>query len=68
MNNYKSAKGMRGVFLQTQSETIFRVYNKDGFVDYNVNLDDMQIIIDDDDAFVYNDEYIDYSKETLGND
>ena len=67
MNNYKSTKGLRGILLINGEDTVFRVYDKNkNFKDYEIFLSDIEITINDEDAFLYNDEYIDYSKETLG--
>ncbi|RYZ89216.1 MAG: hypothetical protein EOP06_09660 [Proteobacteria bacterium] len=65
----KSAKGLVGFLL---GDDTFRVYDKDDrskFTDYTIRHNDLQVVIEDDDAFIYekNSEHvIDYSQKTLG--
>jgi hypothetical protein len=67
----KSAKGLRGHLLPMfDGSYCFRVYDKDhNFVDYIVCHSDLTVIIDDDDAVLYDDEFstrLDHSPATLG--
>ncbi len=73
MRQLRSAKGMRGTLLSAgDGVLIFRQYDKDHkFTDYYIRNMDMNITIEDDDAFVKIDDdleeyYIDYSNRTLG--
>lgn len=67
------ANGLRGQLLYSFEGTyVFRIYDKDyNFKDYNLQHSDLSVIIDDEDAFLY--EHIDggigkldHSPETLG--
>lgn len=66
---YIKAKGLKGFLI---SDNIFRVHdekNRTEFKDYTIVHNDLEIMILDDDAFIYEndqEEIIDYSKETLG--
>ena len=67
----KSAKGLRGHIIDCFDGTYyFRVYDADkNFVDYPLRHCDLTVIIDDDDAFLYEDEFsvrLDHSPATLG--
>jgi hypothetical protein len=67
----KPAKGMCGHLIYSgNGDYYFRVYDKDhNFVDYAVRHSDLTVIIDDDDAVLYNDEIgarLDHSPATLG--
>jgi hypothetical protein len=76
----KSAKGLRGILLTVglNDRVVFRVYEAGGgffgaptFTDYDIVHPDMAVIIDDDDAFLYNkdgEHYIDMSPQSLGLD
>lgn len=71
MSNAKPAKGIRGCIIDSFNGTrYFRVYNDDHtFVDYAIHHNDLTVIIDDDDAVLYDEEFstrIDYSPQTLG--
>jgi hypothetical protein len=67
----KPAKGLRGHLIYSgNGDYYFRVYDKDhNFVDYVVRHSDLTVIIDDDDATLYEDEFstiLDHSPATLG--
>ena len=69
----KPANGTIGYLIRvaTEQEYVFRVYNEDksDFVDYDILHYDMQIQIQDSDAYFYQNvvgDYIDHSPETLG--
>jgi hypothetical protein len=67
----KPAKGLRGHLIYSgDGDYYFRVYDKDhNFVDYVVRHSDLTVIIDDDDATLYEDEFstiLDHSPATLG--
>lgn len=67
----KSAKGLRGHIIDSFDGTYyFRVYDKDhNFTDYDLRHCDLTVIIDDEDAYLYEDELgarLDHSLETLG--
>lgn len=66
MKSYKSAKGLKGILLGSNTFRVYDKTNPEGFRDYDLVTCNMSITITDDDAFIYNDEYIDFSKETLG--
>jgi hypothetical protein len=71
MSKSRPAKGLRGQIIDTFDGTYyFRVYDKDyNFVDYELRHCDLGVIIDDDDAFLYEDEFgtkLDHSPNTLG--
>ena len=70
MNKIISANKTKGSLLITNDEVIFRVYNKDkSFIDYNIFHNDLQIVIEDFDAYFYSDgenNILDHSPETLG--
>lgn len=72
MKSYKPANKLTGYIIRSlDGSPLFRVYDKkypEGFVDYELHHNDIKVTLEDEDAFVYNDEYIDYSKETLGNE
>ena len=70
-NQPKSAKGLRGHIIDSFDGTYyFRVYDADhNFVDYDLHHCDLTVIVDDDDAFLYDDESstrLDHSPMTLG--
>lgn len=67
----KSANGIKGQLIRSFDGTYyFRVYNKDhNFEDYALMHTDLSIVIDDEDAFLYDDEFstrLDHSPATLG--
>ena len=67
----RPAKGVRGCIIDSfDGSYYFRVYNPDHtFVDYQLRHHDLMVIIDDDDAVLYDDEnstLLDYSPQTLG--
>jgi hypothetical protein len=67
----RPAKGLRGhLIYSSDGDYYFRVYDKDhNFVDYAVRHSDLTVIIDDDDATLYEDEFstrLDHSPATLG--
>ena len=71
MTTAKSAKGVRGHIIDSfDGAYYFRVYDADhNFVDYDLRHCDLTVIIDDDDAFLYDDEFstrLDHSPGTLG--
>jgi len=66
------AKGIKGIIIGGLDGTYyFRVYDADcNFVDYDLIHSDLQVIIDDEDAVLYDDVHgqrLDHSPETLGN-
>lgn len=65
---YESAKSKKGtIIFDSDGYATFRVYTGDGkFTDYNIKNHDLEVTIADDDCYIYNDKYLDYSKETLG--
>ncbi len=70
-NQMKSARGVKGCIIDSfDGNYHFRVYNADHtFADYVLRHCDLQVIIDDDDAVLYDDELgqrLDHSPETLG--
>jgi hypothetical protein len=67
----RSAKGLRGHIIDSfDGNYWFRVYDADhNFTDYDLRHCDLAVIIDDDDAFLYEDEFsasLDHAPETLG--
>ena len=67
----KSAKGLRGHLIdQFDGTYCFRVYDADhNFTDYELRHCDMTVIIDDEDACLYDDEHgtrLDHAPATLG--
>jgi len=71
MNNIKSANEVSGVLLPVGRTWVFRVYHNDGeFTDYDIYHSDLQITINDEDAYFYKREngesYLDHSPQTLG--
>jgi len=67
----KPARGVKGCIIDSfDGNYYFRVYNADHtFVDYHLRHCDLQVIIDDDDAVLYDDELgqrLDHSPATLG--
>jgi hypothetical protein len=67
----RSANGVRGHLLSLADGTmVFRVYDAvHNFVDYNIHHSDLTVVIDDEDAYFYRDEYsdvLDHAPETLG--
>jgi hypothetical protein len=64
-------KGVSGVLLISGGDVTFRVYDqndKTKFKDYDIASHDLSVTITDDDCYLYNGNYLDYSKETLGHD
>jgi len=71
MSEPKSANGVTGVLLPIGRTWVFRVYHDDGeFTDYDIFHSDLQVIINDADAYFYEREdgelYLDHSPQTLG--
>jgi hypothetical protein len=71
MNNPKSANGITGVLLPVERTWVFRVYHDNGeFTDYDIYHSDLQVTINDADAYFYEREkgelYLDHSPQTLG--
>jgi len=69
----KSAKGLRGHIIDSFDGTYyFRMYDKDhNFTDYDLRHCDLTVVIDDDDAFLYENEFsatLDHAPATLGKD
>ncbi len=67
----QSANGVRGHLLNLMDGTVvFRVYDAEhNFVDYDLHHSDLTVIIDDEDAFFYQDKLtakLDHSPATLG--
>jgi hypothetical protein len=67
----KSANGVEGHLIYTaMGKYMFRVYDKDhNFIDYDLAHSDLCVIINDADAFLYQDgdrNVLDHSPETLG--
>ncbi len=70
----QSANGLRGILISANGETAFRVYtseDKSQFTDYSLAHSDLEVLIQDEDAFVYEydgdrDQAIDHSPQTLG--
>ena len=67
----KPAKGKKGFLIWCGGEKyVFRIYDKDGtFIDYDLMHSDCEIIINDDDGYLYTDPQgnsLDHSPETLG--
>jgi hypothetical protein len=72
LNEPTPAKGLRGHIIDSFDGTYyFRIYDKNhNFTDYDLRHVDLAVIIDDDDAFLYADEFsakLDHSPPTLGN-
>jgi hypothetical protein len=71
MNNIKSANGVTGSLLPVGRTWVFRVYHDNGdFTDYDIFHSDLQVTINDADAYFYEREngelYLDHSPQTLG--
>jgi len=71
MSESKSANGVTGVLLPIGEVWVFRVYHSDGeFTDYDIYHSDLQVTINDADAYFYEREngepYLDHSPQTLG--
>jgi len=71
MSKPKSANGVKGCILPIGNLWVFRVYDEDGeFTDYDIYHSDLQVTINDVDAYFYEREngepYLDHSPETLG--
>lgn len=63
----KSAKGMRGEIIRLYGgEYCFRVYNGAEFTDYDLLHTELSVVIEDDDAYIYEENILDHSPETLG--
>ena len=67
----KSAKGLRGHIIDCfDGNYYFRVYDADhNFVDYALRHCDLAVVIDDDDAYLYDEEFsarLDHAPSTLG--
>ena len=66
----RPANGTTGILIRSLGEVMFRVYTEDhkSFVDYDIFHSDLQVIINDDDAYFYQKngkEYLDHSPATL---
>lgn len=65
-----AAKNSQGYLINCQGKLMFRLYDGDEFIDYEIHHSDLHIKIIDDDAFFYHpkfrNEYIDHSPTTLG--
>lgn len=67
MSNYKKMKGVKGVLMGTADGLVFRTFDAHGNLkDYEIFHCDLEITIEDSDCYLYEDKYLDYSKETLG--
>jgi hypothetical protein len=67
MEKPKSADGVSGMLLKTMDgKFIFRVYNFYDFKDYTIEHSDLNITINDPDAYFYMDSVLDHSPATLG--
>jgi len=71
MSEPKSANGVSGVLLPIGEVWVFRVYHNDGeFTDYDIFHSDLQVTINDADAYFYErrsgEPYLDHSPQTLG--
>jgi len=64
----RPAKGTTGYLIRIGNDFMFRVYDKDNFTDYDIYHSDMEITINDTDAYFYKGitTFIDYSPQTLG--
>lgn len=64
----KRAIGTRGMLIQALDQVVFRVYDHDNFVDYEITNHDCEIvIIDPDAALIRNDagDFLDYTTESM---
>jgi hypothetical protein len=62
----KSANGVNGVLIKTQSGYMFRVYDdKHNFVDYDLQHSDLSVTITDKDAYFYLNSVLDHAPRTL---
>ena len=68
----KSAYGVNGILIRTQTGYMFRVYDAEhNFVDYDLQHSDLSVTITDEDAFFYRDEFqdtLDHAPATLGHE
>lgn len=73
--NIRSANGLRGTLIAINGDVSFRVYDeqdKSRFTDYSIAHSNLEIMIQDDDAYIYesqeddSDPIIDHSPQTLG--
>jgi len=64
----QSANGVTGILIRTHNQNyVFRVYDANhNFKDYDIAHSDLQITIDDPDAYFYMDSVLDHSPATLG--
>lgn len=66
------AKNAEGYLITSQGRLMFRLYDGNEFIDYEIHHSDLHVKIIDDDAFFYHPkfraEYIDHSPTTLGKD
>lgn len=66
----KPANKTKGILLiDMDGDVIFRVYDKKDFTDYTLAHTDLQVVINDVDAYFYEKEgeyFLDHSPETLG--
>jgi hypothetical protein len=68
---FEPAKGKKGFLIWCGGEKyVFRIYDKDhSFIDYDLMHSDCEIIISDDDGYLYTDPLgnsLDHSPKTLG--
>lgn len=63
-----AANGLKGTLIKSGESLYFRIYDKSktGFIDYEVLMHDLEVQIKDSDAFLKQNEVLDYSDETLG--
>lgn len=69
--NIRPANGTKGVLLIEDNEIYFRVYQKDhSFTDYKIGHSDLSVVIEDSDAFFYEEDsenpILDHAPQTLG--
>ncbi len=70
--NRNPAKGKRGhiLYVHGLNTYVFRIYNEDHtFTDYEIHHCDLEVTIEDEDAFLYNfdgKDILDHSPQTLG--
>lgn len=60
-------KGTKGFIMSDyEGNLFFRVYQNKDFIDYDLQNAELEVTIEDDDCFLYNNKFLSYSKETLG--
>jgi hypothetical protein len=64
----KSANGVKGhIFSTLGGKYMFRVYDAEhNFIDYDLQHNDLCVIISDEDAYFYSDSVLDHAPSTLG--